>query len=335
MEAKTKDIWVFIETNEDGTPKNVGLELLTPGRMIAEKQGGKLVAVVLGCNCSAAVEAASKHGADQVVVADNEIFKNYTTDAYQIALVQLLEKYAPTSMMIGATNNGRDLGPRVSSKLNTGLTADCTALDVDAETGNVLWTRPAFGGNLMATIICPDHRPQIGTVRPGVFKKSEQGEAKAEVIEEKIEVAPSDIRTRVVELIKDMDSEKIDLEGAEIIVSGGRGIGGPEGFETHLKPLAEVLNATIGCSRAVVDAGWMSHAHQVGQTGKTVGPKLYIAVGISGAIQHVAGMSGSDIIVAVNKDEDASIFSIADYGVVGDYMQVIPVLTEEIKKARA
>lgn len=335
MEAKTKDIWVFIETNEDGTPKNVGLELLTPGRMIAEKQGGKLVAVVLGCNCGAAVEAASKHGADQVVVADNEIFKNYTTDAYQIALVQLLEKYAPTSMMIGATNNGRDLGPRVSSKLNTGLTADCTALDVDAETGNVLWTRPAFGGNLMATIICPDHRPQIGTVRPGVFKKSEQGEAKAEVIEEKIEVAPSDIRTRVVELIKDMDSEKIDLEGAEIIVSGGRGIGGPEGFETHLKPLAEVLNATIGCSRAVVDAGWMSHAHQVGQTGKTVGPKLYIAVGISGAIQHVAGMSGSDIIVAINKDEDASIFSIADYGVVGDYMQVIPVLTEEIKKARA
>ena len=335
MEAKTKDIWVFIETNEDGTPKNVGLELLTPGRMIAEKQGGKLVAVVLGSNCSVAVEAASKHGADQVIYVDNEVFKNYTTDAYQIALVQLLEKYAPTSMMLGATNNGRDLGPRVSSRLQTGLTADCTALDVDAETGNVLWTRPAFGGNLMATIICPDSRPQIGTVRPGVFKKSEQGEAKAEVIEEKIDVSPSDIRTRIVDMIKDMDNEKVDLEGAEIIVSGGRGIGGPEGFETYLKPLAELLHATIGCSCAVVDAGWMSHAHQVGQTGKTVGPKLYIAVGISGAIQHLAGMSGSDVIVAVNKDEDASIFSIADYGVVGDYMQVIPVLTEEIKKARA
>ncbi|MBQ6734959.1 MAG: electron transfer flavoprotein subunit alpha/FixB family protein [Lachnospiraceae bacterium] len=332
MEAKTKDLWVFVETNEDGSPKNVGIELLTPGRMMADKQGGKLVAVVIGSGVDAAVKEASVHGADQVIVVDNEVFKEYTTDAYAIALVQLVEKYGPLSMMIGATNNGRDLGPRVSSRLRTGLTADCTALDINDD-GNVAWTRPAFGGNLMATILCPDHRPQIGTVRPGVFKKSEPGEDKAEVIKEDITVDPSDIRTRIIEIIKDMDAENVDLEGAEIIVSGGRGVGGPEGFEP-VKALAEVLGATVGASRAAVDSGWISHAHQVGQTGKTVGPKLYIACGISGAIQHLAGMSGSDVIVAINKDEDAPIFGVADYGVVGDLFKVLPVLTEEVKKAK-
>ena len=332
MEAKTKDLWVFVETNEDGSPKNVGIELLTPGRMMADKQGGKLVAVVIGSGVDAAVKEASTHGADQVIVVDNEVFKEYTTDAYAIALVQLVEKYGPLSMMIGATNNGRDLGPRVSSRLRTGLTADCTALDINDD-GNVAWTRPAFGGNLMATILCPDHRPQIGTVRPGVFKKSEPGEDKAEVIKEDITVDPSDIRTRIIEIIKDMDAENVDLEGAEIIVSGGRGVGGPEGFEP-VKALAEVLGATVGASRAAVDSGWISHAHQVGQTGKTVGPKLYIACGISGAIQHLAGMSGSDVIVAINKDEDAPIFGVADYGVVGDLFKVLPVLTEEVKKAK-
>ena len=333
MEAKTKDLWVFVETNEDGSPKNVGIELLTPGRMMADKQGGKLVAVVIGSGVDAAVKEASTHGADQVIVVDNEVFKHYTTDAYQIALVQLVEKYGPTSMMIGATNNGRDLGPRVSSRLQTGLTADCTALDINDD-GNVAWTRPAFGGNLMATILCPDHRPQIGTVRPGVFKKSEAGEDKAEIIKEDITIDPADIRTRVIELIKDMDAENVDLEGAEIIVSGGRGVGGPEGF-APVEELAKVLGATVGASRAAVDSGWISHAHQVGQTGKTVGPKLYIACGISGAIQHLAGMSSSDVIVAINKDEDAPIFGVADYGVVGDLFKVLPVLTEEIKKARA
>ncbi|MBR0090283.1 MAG: electron transfer flavoprotein subunit alpha/FixB family protein [Lachnospiraceae bacterium] len=332
MEAKTKDLWVFVETNEDGSPKNVGIELLTPGRMMADKQGGKLVAVVIGCGVDAAVKEASTHGADQVIVVDNEVFKQYTTDAYQIALVQLVEKYGPLSMMIGATNNGRDLGPRVSSRLQTGLTADCTGLDINDD-GNVAWTRPAFGGNLMATILCPNHRPQIGTVRPGVFKKSEPGEDKAEVIKEDITVDPSDIRTRIIEIIKDMDAESVDLEGAEIIVSGGRGVGGPEGFEP-IKALAGALGATVGASRAAVDSGWISHAHQVGQTGKTVGPKLYIACGISGAIQHLAGMSGSDVIVAINKDEDAPIFGIADYGVVGDLFKVLPVLTEEIKKVK-
>lgn len=334
MEAKTKDLWVFVETNEDGTAKNVGIELLTPGKMMAGKQGGALVAVVIGSNVDAAVQAASEHGADKVIVVDGPEYAHYTTDAYAIALCTLVEKYGPTSMLIGATNNGRDLGPRVSCRLKTGLTADCTGLDIDEESGNVAWTRPAFGGNLMATILCPDHRPQIGTVRPGVFKKSDAGEAKAEIIKEDIHVDAKDIRTQILELIKEADGENVDLEGAEIIVSGGRGVGGPEGFEP-VKALADALGGVVGASRAAVDAGWIAHAHQVGQTGKTVGPKLYIACGISGAIQHVAGMSGSDCIVAINKDPEAPIFDIADYGVVGNLFEVLPVLTEEIKKARA
>ena len=334
MEAKTKDLWVFIETKEDGSAQNVGLELLNPGRMLADKQGGALVAVVIGNNVEESVKAASSHGADKVIVVEGEEYTQYTTDAYATALCTLVEKYGPTSMMIGATPHGRDLGPRVSCRLQTGLTADCTALDIDEESGNVAWTRPAFGGNLMATILCPDHRPQIGTVRPGVFKKSDAVEAKAEVIKEDIHVDAKDIRTQVLELIKEADGENVDLEGAEIIVSGGRGVGGPEGFEP-VKALADVLGGVVGASRAAVDAGWIAHAHQVGQTGKTVGPKLYIACGISGAIQHVAGMSGSDCIVAINKDPEAPIFDIADYGVVGNLFEVLPVLTEEIKKARA
>ena len=331
MEAKTKDLWVFVETNEDGTAKNVGIELLTPGKMMAGKQGGALVAVVIGCGADEAVKAASEHGADKVIVVDGPEYKHYSTDAYAIALCTLVEKYGPTSMLIGATNNGRDLGPRVSCRLHTGLTADCTALDIDDETGNVAWTRPAFGGNLMATILCPNNRPQIGTVRPGVFKKGDVVEAKAEIIKEDLHVAEDQIRTQVIELIKEMGDENVDLEGAEIIVSGGRGVGGPEGFDT-IKALADVLGATVGASRAAVDAGWIAHAHQVGQTGKTVGPKLYIACGISGAIQHLAGMSGSDCIVAINKDPDAPIFDVADYGVVGNLFEVLPVLVDEIKK---
>lgn len=334
MEAKTKDLWVFVETNEDGTAKNVGIELLTPGHDMAVKQGGALVAVVIGSGVDAAVQAASEHGADKVIVVDGPEYAAYTTDAYAIALCTLVEKYGPTSMLIGATNNGRDLGPRVSCRLKTGLTADCTGLDVDAESGNVAWTRPAFGGNLMATILCPDHRPQIGTVRPGVFKKGEAGEAKAEIIKEDIHVDAADIRTQILELIKEEGGETVDLEGAEIIVSGGRGVGGPEGY-APIKELADLLGGVVGASRAAVDAGWIAHAHQVGQTGKTVGPKLYIACGISGAIQHVAGMSGADCIVAINKDPDAPIFDIADYGVVGNLFEVLPVMIDEIKKLKA
>lgn len=207
MEAKTKDLWVLIETKEDGSAQNVGLELLNPGRMLADKQGGALVAVVIGNNVDESVKAASSHGADKVIVVEGEEYTQYTTDAYATALCTLVEKYGPTSMMIGATPHGRDLGPRVSCRLQTGLTADCTALDIDEESGNVAWTRPAFGGNLMATIICPDHRPQIGTVRPGVFKKSDPTEGKAEVIREDIHVAPDQIRTKLLESIKEAAGE--------------------------------------------------------------------------------------------------------------------------------
>jgi len=333
MEAMTKDLWVFVETNENGTAKNVGIELLTPGKEMAEKQGGTLVAVVIGNHIDAAVQAASEHGADKIIVVEGPEFQHYTTDAYVIAMTALIEKYAPTSMLIGATNNGRDLGPRLACRIKTGLTADCTALDIDEESGNVAWTRPAFGGNLMATILCPNHRPQLGTVRPGVFKKSEPGEAKAEIIKEDISVSQELIRTKVVEVLNDVGAELINLEEAEIIVSGGRGVGGPEGF-VLVRSLAEVLGATVGASRAAVDSGWIPHAHQVGQTGKTVAPKVYIACGISGAIQHRAGMSGADCIVAINKDPDAPIFDVADYGIVGDLFEVLPVLTAEVKKSR-
>ena len=334
MEAKTKDLWVLIETNEDGTAKNVGIELLNPGKMMAAKQGGQLIAVVIGYNTDAAVQAANTHGADKIIVVDGSEYAQYSTDAYASAICTLVEKYGPTSMLIGATNNGRDLGPRVSCRLKTGLTADCTALDIDEESGNVAWTRPAFGGNLMATILCPNHRPQIGTVRPGVFKKAEPSEGQAEIIHEDIHIAPQNIRTQILEFIKDVGNETVDLESAEIIVAGGRGVGGPEGFSA-IRELADVLGATVGASRAAVDSDWISHSHQVGQTGKTVGPKLYIACGISGAIQHLAGISGSDCIVAVNKDPDAPIFDVADYGIVGNLFDVLPVLTEEIKKLKA
>lgn len=217
MEAKNKDLWVFVETNEDGSAKNVGIELLTPGRMMADKQQGALVAVVIGCHVETAVKTASAYGADKILVVEGEEYKHYSTDAYTHALCTLVEKYGPTSMMIGATNNGRDLGPRVSCRLNTGLTADCTALDIDEESGNVAWTRPAFGGNLMATIMCPDHRPQIGTVRPGVFKKGTPGEEKAEVIREDIHMDPSNIRTRVLELIREINDELVDLVSLKLL----------------------------------------------------------------------------------------------------------------------
>lgn len=334
MEAKTKDLWVLIETDPDGSAKNVGLELLTPGRELAGKQGGALVAVVIGSKTDAAVKAASEHGADRVIVVDGAEYAHYSTDAYTAALYALVEKYGPTSMLIGATNNGRDLGPRLSCRLKTGLTADCTALDIDADSGNVAWTRPAFGGNLMAVIMCPDHRPQMGTVRPGVFKKPAETEKKAEIIREDFHFPVADIRTRTLEIIREAAGEIVDLEGADIIVSGGRGVGSPEGFKV-LQELCDALGATLGCSRAAVDAGWISHSHQVGQTGKTVGPKVYIACGISGAIQHLAGMSGSDYIVAINKDADAPIFGVADYGIVGNLFDVVPALTAEIEKHKA
>lgn len=335
MEAKNKDLWVFIETKTDGSARNVGIELLNPGRRLADKQGGALVAVIIGSNVDGAVKAAAEHDADKIIVIDGPEYLDYTTDAYVIAMYHLVEKYGPTTLMIGATPNGRDFGPRLSCRLKTGLTADCTSLDIDEESGDMAWTRPAFGGNLMATILCSNTRPQIGTVRPGVFKKAAPVVAHAEIIREDFHVAPEQIRTELIRVIHEAAAEVVDLEGAEIIVSGGRGVGGPEGFKSHIKPLADVLGATVGASRAAVDSGWISHAHQVGQTGKTVAPKLYIACGISGAIQHQAGMSGSDVIVAINKDPEAPIFEIAHYGIVGDLFEVLPLLTAEIKKLRA
>ncbi len=333
-EVKSKNLWVFIETDDNGAAKSVGLELLGPGRRLADKQGGKLVGVVIGNGVDAAIASVGEYGADEALVVEGAEFAHYTTDAYTKAMCALVEKYGPTTILIGATNNGRDLGPRMACRLKTGLTADCTALDIDEESGNMAWTRPAFGGNLMATILCPDHRPQLGTVRPGVFKKEEPVAGRtAEVIREEIHVPAEEIRTELLEVINDAAGELVDLENAEIIVSGGRGVGGPEGF-APVRELAEVLGATVGASRAAVDSGWISHAHQVGQTGKTVGPKVYIACGISGAIQHLAGMSGSGCIIAINKDPDAPIFNVADYGLVGDLHVVLPILTAKIKKAK-
>ncbi len=333
MDVKNKDLWVFLETLEDGTPKKVGLELLNPGRLLADKQQGDLVGIIIGQNVQASIDEAELYGADKIIVIEGSEYQTYTTDAYTDALFYLIKKYGPPTLMIGATPNGRDLGPRLSCRLKTGLTADCTALDIDEETGNVAWTRPAFGGNLMATIMCPDHRPQIGTVRPGVFKKPEPSSKKAAIIREDYHIAPASIRTSLLETIREAASEAVDLEGAEIIVSGGRGIGSSEGFHV-VRELADVLGGTVGASRAAVDSGWISHSHQVGQTGKTVAPKLYIACGISGAIQHTAGMSGSDTIIAINKDPDAPIFGIADYGIIGNLFEVLPILTAEIKRLK-
>jgi len=331
--ADYKNVWVFIET-ENGVAKPVGYELLTPARELAEKTGEKVVACVIGNHVDDVVKNVIAYGADEIVVVDRPEYDVYRTDAFSVCLETMLKKYKPSVVLIGATNNGRDMGPVVSCHMETGLVADCTQLAIDEESGNVAWTRPAFGGNLMATILCPDNRPQMGTVRPGVFKKGEKDESRtAEIFKEDIEVKEADIRTRIVERVQEV-AEAVNLEEAEFIVSGGRGLGGPEGFSA-VRDLAETLGGTVGSSRACVDAGWIPHAHQVGQTGKTVGPKIYIACGISGAIQHLAGMSGSDTIIAINKDPEAPIFDIADYAVVGDLFEVIPAMITEIKKRQA
>lgn len=332
--SDARNVWVFIEVIR-GKVKGVSLELLGQGRKMADDLGEKLVAIIPGNEIEDFAKMAIHYGADEAIVVDQKELKDYSTDGYTKAMCTLIKKYNPAVLLIGATNNGRDLGPRVSSRMQTGLTADCTELGVDSETRLVKWTRPAFGGNLMATILCPDHRPQIGTVRPGVFKKPEEDTGrKGEIIHETVEFGPDEIRTRIVEVITEAGGADVNLEEAEIIVSGGRGVGGPEGFEV-LKELADEIGAQIGASRAAVDSGWISSLHQVGQTGKSVGPKIYIACGISGAIQHVAGMSSSDVIIAINKDPDAPIFNIADYGIVGDLFEVIPELTKRIRSSKA
>lgn len=328
-----KNIWVFIETH-NGRAKSVGLELLTPGRALADKAGSELVAVVIGKDIRSEAKRAIERGADAAIVVDGDVYGEYNTDAVTHAMLALINKYKPDTILIGATNNGRDFGPRIACTLKTGLTADCTGLDLDVDTGNVLWTRPAFGGNLMAQIQCPDTRPQMGTVRPGVFKKTApDANRTGRITAEEISIDPADIRTHITDRIREV-AEAVNLDEAEIIVSGGRGVGGPEGFAA-IRLLADALGGTVGASRAAVDAGWIPHAHQVGQTGKTVGPKIYIACGISGAIQHLAGMSGADTIIAINQDSDAPIFDAAHYGIVGDLFEVIPHLVEEYKRLKA
>ena len=327
-----KNIWVYLEC-KNGALKNVGLELLNPGRMLADATGEKLVGILIGDGVSKLAQDVIAHGADSVLVVDAPEFAWWETERYATALEELVEKYSPSALLIGATNHGRDVGPRLSCRLRTGLTADCTGVSLDEESGNVAWTRPAFGGNLMATILCPNTRPQIGTVRPGVFKKLPvDPQRKGQILQEPLTPAP--VRTHLLETIKLDQSDVVDLENAEIIVSGGYGLKAPENF-SYIRELAAELGGQVGSSRAAVDAGWISHIHQVGQTGKTVAPKIYIACGISGAIQHLAGMSGSDTIIAINKDPDAPIFQVADYGIVGDLFQVIPALIQEIRSFRA
>ena len=328
-----KNIWAFVET-ENGKAKNVGVEMVIGARKLADAAGEKAVAVVIGSGTDEAVKSAVAFGADEVIVVDGADFAEYSTDAYTYALEQLVNKYKPATLLLGVTINGRDLAPRLAARLKTGLAADCMAAEIDASTGVVQWTRPVYGGNSLAVIECPEARPQMGTVRASVFKRGEPDTARtAEIIKEDIAVPDGTIRTAIVEKITEV-GEGVKLEDAEFVISGGRGVGSAENFEM-LKELANLMGGAVGASRAAVDAGWIPQVTQVGQTGKTVTPKIYVAAGISGAIQHLAGMSGSDVVIAINRDPDAPIFEVADYGIVGNLKQVLPLLTEAIKKAKA
>ena len=325
-----KGVWVFIE-HRDGRIRNVSLELLGEGRKLAEQLGEEVSAVLIGDKVAEMSKDLFASGADNVYLAEGTAFKNYTTDAYTIVFTHLIKKYLPSVILLGATNDGRDLGPRIAARVKTGLTADCTSLAIDMETRLVAWTRPAFGGNIMATIFCPNNRPQMGTVRPKVFKKPEPDYSRTgKIIREELAINEEDIRTKLIDVVK-VCTFSCNLEDAEIIVSGGRGLGKPEGFRI-VEELAQVLKGTVGSSRAAVDAGWKPYPHQVGQTGKTVAPKIYIACGISGAIQHLAGMQTSDVIIAINTDPDAPIFKVATYGIVGDVYEVVPALTAKLRE---
>ena len=323
-------VWVVAEQRE-GKLQNVAIELLGEGRKLADDLGCELAAVVLGKNIGAIADELGHYGADKVYFADADELEIYTTDAYSKVIYEAVEKYKPEVLLIGATYLGRDLAPALAVRLNTGLTADCTKLEIDKEHMQLMQTRPTFGGNLMATILCPKDRPQMSTVRPGVMAKAEyKADGKAENIELPVSFAEGDIRTKVLEVVKAV-GETVSLTDAKVIVAGGNGVGGPEGFEL-LKQLADKLGGTIAASRACVDNGWIDHSYQVGQTGTTVKPALYIACGISGAIQHLAGMQESGQIVAINKNETAPIFEVADYGIVGDLFKVIPAIIEELDK---
>ncbi|MCI5596192.1 MAG: electron transfer flavoprotein subunit alpha/FixB family protein [Lachnospiraceae bacterium] len=328
-----KNIWVYVETFEN-KPKNVGLELLGQARNLADQLNEKVAAVIMCTDGTEAAKESIAYGADEVYVLESEEYAYFDAEIQSYTLVELIEKYKPSAIFIGATNNGRDLGSRTAVKEHTGLTADCTGLAIDEESNNIAYTRPAFGGNLMATILCADARPQMGTVRPGAFKKGQPDYSrKGDIIKEHFLLPPETNMVKFLEFIKAQTNGEIAIEDADIIVSGGRGLKDGKNFAL-IEELAQTLGGAVGASRAAVDAGWISHIHQVGQTGKTINPKLYIACGISGAIQHQAGMNGSDVIVAINTDPNAPIFDIADYGIVGNLFEIVPTLTKEIKKIK-
>ncbi len=324
-----KDVWVFIE-HEHGKIANVSFELLGVGRKLADDLGCQLCGMLMGHGVEDFAKEAIAYGAEKVYYIDDPVLEKYRTDPFAKGAISLIRKYKPEIVIFGATTQGRDFAGNVATTLYTGLTADCTGLDIDPETKLLRQTRPAFGGNIMATILCPRTRPQMSTVRPKVMPMPERDDSRqGEIVKETLGMTEEEVRTKILEFIE--SEQKVNLVDADIIVSGGRGLGKPENFKI-IRELADVLGAAVGASRATVDAGWIPYEHQVGQTGKTVRPKIYIACGISGAIQHLAGMKTSDVIVAINKDPDAPIFKVATYGIVGDLFQVVPALTEEFRK---
>lgn len=323
-----KNVWVFAE-QRDGAITPVVIELLGEGRKLADEIGVNLCAILLGKNVDSIAKELVAYGADTVYTADDELLEKFTTDAYTKVITDAINEFKPEIVLYGATHIGRDLAPRIASRVSTGLTADCTKLEIDPDDKKLKQTRPAFGGNIMATIICPNTRPQMSTVRPGVMEKAEKNDSRnGKIVPISFNLSKDDIRVEVIKTVK-TKKDLVSLTDANIIVSGGLGMGSPEGFEM-LKQLADKLGGVVGASRAAVDAGWIDHSHQVGQTGTTVKPNLYIACGISGAIQHLAGMQNSDFIIAINKNETAPILDIADYGIVGDVKDIVPLLTEKL-----
>lgn len=322
-------VWVIGEQNL-GKLHNVTLELIGEARKLSKKINKETSVVILGHKIDSVVEEIKKYDVDNIICVDREELANYNTDYYSNCIAKLITANKPEIVLCGATSIGRDLAPRVAAKVGTGLTADCTGLEIDETDGKLLQTRPAFGGNLMATIICPKNRPQMSTVRPGVMEKSEKVEnVKAKLITPELDKNLFQSNVVFEGIIVD-EKPKVNLIDAKIVVSGGRGLKTPEGFKL-IEELADALGGVVGSSRAAVDAGWIDHSHQVGQTGTTVRPDLYIACGISGAIQHLAGMSESKTIVAINKDPNAPIFKVCDFGIVGDLYKIIPELIEFIK----
>jgi len=325
-------VWVFAEQRH-GKLMQVAIELLGEGRKLADDIGTELCAILLGDDVKDLCKELFAYGADKVYLAEDKELDTYRSDAYTKVITEAIEMYKPEIVLLGATHIGRDLGPYLAVEVDTGLTADCTRLEIDPEDKKLKQTRPAFGGNLMATIICPEHRPQMSTVRPGVMEKpTYQADRKGEIVTLNPEFKEGDIRTKVVDVVQDLKSA-VSLTDAEFIVSGGKGLGNPEGFEL-LQQLADRLGGVVASSRAAVDEGWISPTRQVGQTGTTVKPKIYIACGISGAIQHLAGMQNSDVIIAINTNENAPIFEVATYGLVGDLYQVVPALIEELDQLK-